>query len=224
LGMTVVAVRAMPMPPQLRTVVGGSCSEAIADGGPTEGLQWVCMPGGTFQMGSDSGGSDELPVHEVTVPSFEILRTEVTVRQYGECVSARACTEPGTGTRGNWNDPGYEDHPVNYVTWQQAVDFCVWAGGRLPSEAEWEYAARSGGLDQEYPWGEERANCDYAVRHEGVAGCGADRTREVCSRPAGNTRQGLCDMAGNTHEWVQDWYHGNYRGAPTDGTAWEHPR
>jgi formylglycine-generating enzyme required for sulfatase activity len=172
-------------------------------------------------MGSSAGGADELPVHAVTVPTFEMLRTEITVSQYGECVTAGSCTEPGTGTNANWNDPGYEDHPVNYIDWQQAVDFCTWAGGRLPSEAEWEYAARSGGQDITYPWGNDAATCAYAVMNEGGWGCGMDRTWTVCSKPAGNTTQGLCDMAGNVWEWVQDWYHSDYTGAPIDGSAWE---
>jgi formylglycine-generating enzyme required for sulfatase activity len=154
-----------------------------------------------------------------------MMRTEITVRQYGECVTAGSCTEPDTGVRANWNDPGYEDHPVNYIDWQQAVDFCTWAGGRLPSEAEWEYAARSGGQDITYPWGDAPANCTYAVMNvEGSGfGCLTDRTWPVCSKPAGNTTQGLCDMAGNVWEWVQDWYHNNYNGAPTDGSAWVVP-
>ena len=172
-------------------------------------------------MGSDSGSTYELPAHAVTVPTFAMSRTEITVRQYGECVTAGACAEPGTGTSANWNDPGYEDHPVNYIDWQQAVDFCTWAGGRLPSEAEWEYAARSGGQDITYPWGNDLPTCTYAVMNEGGLGCGTGRTWPVCSKPAGNTTQGLCDMAGNLWELVQDWYHLDYRGAPTDGTAWE---
>ncbi|MFO8071436.1 MAG: formylglycine-generating enzyme family protein [Polyangia bacterium] len=184
-------------------------------------VSWVPITGGVFQMGSSEGGSDEIPVHEVTVPGFEMLETEVTVAQYGECVTAGECSEPDTGTYGNWNDPGYEDHPVNYVDWDQAVAFCEWVGGRLPSEAEWEYAARGGGQDITYPWGDETATCDYAVMNDGGYGCGTDRTWSVCSKTAGNTDQGLCDMAGNVWEWVQDRYHSDYTGAPADGSAWE---
>jgi formylglycine-generating enzyme required for sulfatase activity len=184
---------------------------------------WVTISGGTFQMGSTSGQSNETPVHQVTVPAFQMTETEVTVAQYEVCVNeGGACSAPGTDIYCNWNDTGYEDHPVNCVDWQQAVDFCTWAGGRLPSEAEWEYAARSTGPSSsyEYPWGNATATCSYAVMEGGGYGCGTGRTWAVCSKPAGNTVQGLCDMAGNVYEWVQDWYHGDYTGAPTDGSAW----
>ncbi len=172
-------------------------------------------------MGSDAGGSNELPVHSVTVPSFEMAKTEVTIDQYGACVDAGACTAPNTGTHCNWGVSGHGAHPVNCVDWNQAVAFCSWAGGGLPSEAEWEYAARSGGQDITYPWGDETATCQYAVMNEGGYGCGQGSTWATCSKTAGNTTQGFCDMAGNVWEWVQDWYHSDYTGAPTDGSAWE---
>ncbi|MFO8071024.1 MAG: formylglycine-generating enzyme family protein [Polyangia bacterium] len=194
------------------------------------------MTGGVFQMGSTEGGFNEIPVHEVTVPDFEMLETEVTVSQYAACVAASVCSEPSTEyTECNWNETGYEDHPVNCVDWNQAIAFCQWIGGRLPSEAEWEYAARSEGQDITYPWGDETATCDYTMMDDGGDGCGTGRTWSVCSKTAGNTDQGLCDMAGNVYEWVQDVYHGLYDCdanpgqyncsvggvAPTDGSAWE---
>ncbi|MCD6497958.1 MAG: formylglycine-generating enzyme family protein [Deltaproteobacteria bacterium] len=192
--------------------------------GDSASLTWITIPGGSFQMGSTAVQSDEQPVHSVTVAGFEMTKSEVTVRQYGACVTDGECTAPGTGTYCNWNDPGYEDHPVNYVDWGQAVAFCTWAGGRLPSESEWEYAARSGGQAIDYPWGNAAATCSYAVMDDGGGrGCGTGRTMARCSKSAGNTSQGLCDMAGNVWEWVQDWYHSNYNGAPSDGSAWESP-
>jgi formylglycine-generating enzyme required for sulfatase activity len=167
-----------------------------------------------------------MPEHWVTVPTFEMTETEVTVAQYEVCVNdGGACTAPGTGTNCNWNDSGYEDHPVNCVDWNQARDFCAWAGGRLPTEAEWEYAARSRGPSSSYtyPWGTASATCSYAVMDDNFPhndGCGTGRTWSVCSKPAGNTVQGLCDMAGNVWEWVEDDYHSDYTYAPADGSAW----
>ena len=197
-------------------------------------VTWIFISGGTFDMGSNDGESNEQPLHSVTVPTFEMTKTQVTVEQYEECVTDGVCTALWTGDYCNWDDPGYEDHPANCITWYQAREFCEWAGGRLPSEAEWEYAARSGGQDITYPWGNETATCDYAVMNDGGWGCGTDRTWPVCSKVAGNTDQGLCDMAGNVWEWVEDDYHGSYdcdenptvlncdNGglAPTDGSAW----
>lgn len=183
--------------------------------------QWTPVSGGAFEMGS-TVDPDEQPVHTVTVPSFEMNRTEVKVAEYMQCVIAGACSEPGTWSENcYWNRPGFEDHPINCVDWNSAVAFCQWIGARLPSEAEWEYAARAGGRDITYPWGDQSPSCQYAVMSEGGDGCGEGVPAPVCSKIAGNTAQELCDMAGNVFEWVQDAWHGNYDGAPTDGSAWE---
>ena len=183
------------------------------------GERWVTIPGGTFMMGS-TAASYEKPVHEVTVPTFQMMRTEVTVAEYQGCVDDGVCTAPEATTGSNWGVAGRENHPVNHVDWQQANIYCKWAGGRLPSEAEGEYAARGGGQDITYPWGNEAPSCEYTVMKDGGNGCGQDRTWPVCSRTAGNTPNGLCDMAGNVWEWVQDWHHSRYDGAPSEGTAW----
>ena len=185
------------------------------------GIQWVRIPGGTFTMGSGNG--DEGPAHSVTIKTFQMAKTLVTVAQYKACVDAGACTAPNSGGYCNWGVSGRDQHPINCVDWNQAQAFSSWAGGRLPSEAEWEYAAKSAGKERKYPWGDETATCQRAVISEGGDGCGKDSTWPVCSKTAGNTEQGLCDMAGNVWEWVQDWYHGSYNGAPADGSAWESP-
>ncbi|HRV17242.1 MAG TPA: bifunctional serine/threonine-protein kinase/formylglycine-generating enzyme family protein [Myxococcota bacterium] len=201
--------------------------EAPASAGGGSDLEWVRIPGGSFSMGSNDGDpdDDEQPVHRVTVPTFEMSKTQVTVDQYMACVDAGACTAPDTGDYCNWGPSGRGKHPINCVDWHQAQAYAKWAGGRLPSEAEWEYAARSGGRDWKYPWGNEDATCERAVMWESGTGngCGRGSTWPVCSKPRGNTTHGLCDMAGNVWEWVQDWYHDSYNGAPTDGSAWESP-
>ena len=217
----------------LDPVCGTSCGECEAhekcnDDGqciPNDtGIEWVRIPGGSFNMGSEDGDSDEMPVHIVMVPTFEMGKTQVTVDQYRACVDAGACTAPSTSEWCNWGQSDRGKHPINCVDWNQAQAFATWAGGRLPSEAEWEYAARSGGGDCKYPWGDEDATCERAVMNDGSGyGCGRDSTWPVCSKLKGNTTHGLCDMAGNVWEWVQDWYHDSYNGAPTDGLAWESP-
>lgn len=171
-------------------------------------------------MGHDGGDDDEIPAHKVTVPSFRINRSEVTVAQYRGCVAVDRCGVPLTGPRCNWNIEGRGDHPINCLTHGQAAAFCAWADGRLPSEAEWELAARGGGK-RRYPWGDEAAECARVVMpDEAGPGCGQGCTAPVCSRPSGNSRHGLCDLAGNVWEWVADCWHKGYKGAPTDGSAW----
>jgi len=137
-------------------------------------------------------------------------------RESRACVAAGACTVPDMCGHPSAAD----DKPQICVDFEQAQQFSKWVGGRLPTEAEWEYAARSAGKDQKFPWGDKPSACDNAV----ISGdCGTKATWPVCSKPAGNTEQGLCDMAGNTWAWVQDPYHESYAGAPSDGKAWETP-
>lgn len=194
-------------------------------GKPGVPVEWVSISGGKFMMGTDNGDSDAKPVHEVAIKTFEMSKTLVTVEQYAECVIKGRCTEPGSGDRCNWGKAGRRlYHPVNCVDWEQADQYAKFKGARLPSESEWEYAATSGGRNQKYPWGNEYATCERAVMIDDDGhdyGCGHGGTLPVCSRPAGNTAQGLCDMAGNVLQWVQDRYRFSYNYAPTDGSAFE---
>ena len=114
-------------------------------------------------MGGSGGASDERPAHDVHVAPFSLGKTEVTAAQYRKCVDAGACTAPDNGA--NCNSTKFDrDNPVNCVDWNQARKFAEWVGGALPSEAQWEYAARSGGRAQKYPWGDvPEPSCAVAV-------------------------------------------------------------
>ena len=211
-----------PAPP--RPVEAQRPAAPVSQRANPAGIEWITIPGGSFAMGSTKS-SDEQPPHSVRVSTFQLGRTEVTVAQYRRCVDAGTCSKPETTTYCNWGKGGRDDHPVNCVSWDDARAFATFAGGRLPTEAEWEYAARSGGRDQAYPWGDGTATCERAVVSDGGDGCGRDRTWPVCSLPDGNSTHGVCDLAGNVWEWVEDDYHGSYGGAPSDGSAWtDRPR
>jgi formylglycine-generating enzyme required for sulfatase activity len=196
-------------------------------------ISWIAISAGMYLMGgpADALNPNRFPQHNVTLPDFEIMENEVTVEQYDCCYQQGSCTEPMPSgyeppdeediEKCNWNKEGYDDYPINCVNWFQARDFCEWALARLPSEAEWEYAARGEGQDIAYPWGEEEPTCYYCVMDDGGDGCGTDETWEVCGKPDGDSEQGVCDIAGNVFEWVQDCYHDNYNGAPADEIAWE---
>ena len=206
-----------------------SCDHGYEDpGDDTCRLLWISMPSGSFMMGSldDVGYDKEHPQHQVSVPAFDMMRSEVTVAHFRMCVQAGACTAPETGFSCNYDAAGRNEDPVNCLTWDQAGAFCAWAQGRLPSEAEWEYTARSAGQDFIFPWGNTDATCENAIMDHfsaGGPGCGQSRTWTVCSKPTGTSVQGLCDLAGNVDEWVQDWLHDSYALAPADGTAWLEP-
>jgi formylglycine-generating enzyme required for sulfatase activity len=140
------------------------------------------------------------------VPAFRIDRTEVRVSEYRHCVEDGACEPPAVASGCNWNEPGRSDHPVNCIDWEQAAAYCSWVGKRLPTEQEWEKAAR--GTDgRTYPWGNEGPSCETAVmRGARGTGCGQASTAPVASRDRGRSPYGLFDMAGNVHEWTGSVY------------------
>ena len=182
--------------------------------------EMVVIPGGSFRMGCVSGQDcfdREHPVHTVRVESFELSRYEVTFEEYDRFTAATGRNPAGD------SDWGRGRRPVIDVSWEDAVAYVRWLSGqtgeqyRLPSEAEWEYAARAGSVTA-YSWGNEigrnRANC---------TGCGSqwDTGQTAPVGSFGPNGWGLHDMHGNVWEWVQDCWNGSYAGAPSDGSAWQ---
>ena len=166
------------------------------------GLEWVTVPAGEFTMGSNDSG-DEQPIHQVYLSEYQIARHPVTNAQYELFVKANSYAAPK-----HWKNkkipPGKENHPVVNVSWKDAQTFCAWAGVRLPTEAEWEKAAR--GTDgRKYPWGNEPPTEELCNFNSNVGD-----TTPIGSYPKGASPYGVLDMAGNVWEWVNDWYDEKY--------------
>lgn len=250
------------------TTAASAASAARADA-TADGMSWtnsmVWIPGGTFWMGSETGQTDERPVHQVTVDGFWIDRTEVTNAEFARFIDAtgyRTVAErkpnpadfPGAPPENlvagsivftppdhrvpldnhlhwwrwvpgaSWKHPegpestikGREDHPVVHVAWEDAVAYCDWAGKRLPTEAEWEFASR-GGLDRKpYVWGDEQVpngkwEANIWQGQFPVENSLADGFRTTCAvKSYPPNGYGLYDMAGNVWEWCSDWYLPDY--------------
>jgi len=171
----------------------------------TDGAKMVYVPGGTFSMGSYVGRSNEQPIHDVTLDSFWIDKTEVTNGQYELCVADGMCEQPESYS----GDFTGNQQPVVGVNWDDAEAYCTWVGSRLPTEAEWEYAAR-GAEGNTYPWGNSRPTCDLLNYHDGNNYCIKKTTAVASYSPEGDSWVGASDMAGNVWEWVNDWYDGDY--------------
>ena len=226
---------------------GGSAGDVIQD--CPQCPQMVYIPAGSFRMGDIQGGgqSDEKPVHRVSVDAFLLGQTEVTVAQFRAFVKASSYkteAEQGDGcyvyengiwnkrSNVNWRNPGFKqssEEPVVCVSWNDTQRYIEWLSAktgeqyRLPTEAEWEYAARAGS-ETKYSWG-NTASHEYA--NYGTDSCcdglakGKDKwkyTSPVASFTA--NAFGLYDMHGNAWEWTQDCWNGSYQGAPSDGSAW----
>lgn len=190
----------------------GQCSERVINPG-----EMVLISASEFQMGCDIAHNDnfscyydELPLHTVYLDSYLIDKYEVTNAQYAQCVNDNGhCRPPQSGfssTRTSYFDnPSYADYPVIFVSWADAENYCSWAGKRLPTEAEWEKAARGWSGTRAYPWDNPTATCALA----NGSSCTSDTSR-VGDYPAGASPYGVMDMAGNVWEWVQDWYQDTY--------------
>ena len=162
------------------------------------------IPAGPFVMGQDDGDREDRPAHEVDLPAYEIDKFEVTNADFAAFVEATGYESDGEKLEKKyWRDSfteGKENHPVVRVTWNDAVAYCEWAGKRLPTEAEWEKAAR--GTDAlRYPWGNEWDPSRANVKETGLRS-----TAVVGSFGAGASPSGVEDMAGNVWEWTGDWY------------------
>jgi formylglycine-generating enzyme required for sulfatase activity len=185
-----------------------------------DSMVMVYVPAGEFQMGNQKSDPcfalDQRPQHTVTLDHFRIDQTEVTVNQYQQCVIAGMCQAP-QGCNFGPGEPTYEelsqeDYPMICLSWFEAQAYCEWVGGRLPTEAEWAYAAR-GPEAKRFPWGDEFGpNCSQGNFYDGDAlkcSDGYTTTAPVGSFPAGASWCGVLDMAGNVAGWVSDWY-GSY--------------
>lgn len=237
---------AAPPPPSSSAAAVPSAAAAPAVPRPTGcTAEMVRVFAGRFQMGSSGklGEADERPQREVTLSTYCLDKTEVTVKSYATCVAAGGCTAlPRTPSLNGFAVPdvrlhpqfcNYEDrpnHPANCVDWHQATAYCTWASKRLPTEAEWEFAAR-GADGRAYPWGND---APQAAR---VNACGTEcaamwantlrlnlralydatdgwqTTAPVGGYPSGLSAAGVLDMAGNVWEWTSDWF-GDYTAAP----------
>ncbi len=239
-GETASALASAPHPLQMAALPPVAPPAALpAPPALTEGEEMVRVPAGEFFMGCNKKvdmecKAEEKPGRRIYVGTFQIDKTEVTVEAYRRCVEAGSCSKPAGGTC-NWGKTGRERHPINCVDWEQARTYCQWAWKRLPSEAEWEKAAR--GTDgRKYPWGNDGYGAAGSVAniadetakqaHSGLTWAvtgyvdGYAETAPVGSFPAGASPYGALDMIGNVWEWTADWNASDHKFRVVRGGSW----
>ena len=204
---TVEAPTAVPSPTLVPVNLAGPA--AGAEMAWTDGSVLVYVPAGQFTMGS---GQPDAPQRTVNLNDYWIYKTEVTNSMYAFCVTVGACAPPVQEVGADvYDNPAFANYPVVGVTWDMAANYCTWVGGSLPTEAQWEKAAR-GSQGSQYPWGNSEANCDVG-NFAGCVGGITNVTRYADSASA----YGALDMAGNVFEWVNDFYAEDYyNNAPAD--------
>jgi serine/threonine-protein kinase len=183
---------------------------------PKDNMTLVYVPAGEFLMGSVAGLTDEQPVHKVDLDAYWVDQTEVTNSMYEKCVQSGACQKPTHLIF--YNDPAYTDHPVEYVSWNNAMKYCSWVGRRLLTEAEWEKVAiwdPYTNQQRAFPWGndydcsmgnfDDETEMDASLMQDGKVNCdGYVMSAPVGSYPKGASIYGVLDLGGNVWEWVHD--------------------
>jgi len=183
-----------------------------------DNMTLVYVPAGDFLMGTETGLTDERPIHKVYLDAYWVDQTEISNELYSKCVQAGNCDKPSF--LAFYDDPDYASHPVEYVSWKDAVNYCTWAGRRLLTEAEWEKVAvwdPYSNQQRVYPWGnqydcrkgnfDDETDLDASLMQDGSISCdGFVRSSPVGSFPEGASVYGALDLGGNVWEWVHDWY------------------
>ena len=200
--------------PTLITAVSADCPAQACKISPRDGMRQLLVPAGNFYMGSDPSSdgfaaANEMPLHRVYLDAYFVDETEVTNAMYRACVAAGACPAPASVYVNNgktvvyYGSSTYADYPVVNISWADAVGYCTWASRQLPTEAQWEKAAR-GSSTLIYPWGNDaRSVAGLAWFNQDKA---AGLPQKVGSLQAGASPYGALDMAGNVFEWVSDWW------------------
>jgi len=210
LALSACAAPAVTTPTSVPTKISATSTPGIdsVEVSEKDGMKLFYVPAGEFSMGSENGEDNEKPVRAVFLDSFWIDQTEITTGMYARCVNDGKCALPGSKaslTRPNYyGEDKYNNYPVIFVDWNMAKIYCDWAGRRLPTEAEWEKAAR-GTEAFVYPWGNAMPDKNL-LNYKDVNG----DTTEVGMYPKGASPYGALDMAGNVWEWVNDWFASDY--------------